>query len=426
MNMDPLVLRLGLALAIGLLVGLERGWREREAPAGSRTAGIRTYGISGLVGGAAMALGNASQNSLILPASFLGFTAVFAWFKWHEAEHDEDFSATSVIAAIAVFAFGALAVAGKPTEAAAGGVALTTVLASREVLHGWLQRLSWIELRSALVLAVMTAVVLPLLPDKPVDPWNAINPREVWLFTILMGALSYLGYILIRIAGPSRGLIYSSLAGGLVSSTAMTLSLARTEGDPSRRAGAACLAAVVSVCRMLVITAFIATDIAIHVTAPTFAAAVVFALFGLALLRRATSDTSSHQHRNPLDLKPILISAVILMVMSTFSAISSRYFGASSLPITAAIAGMADVDVAVLSMIRLQGGPTPHAILGFAILAAYASNATMRFVSAAVIAPRTFSLAYGAATILALLAAFVIYRLAPADFLRSIYINDFR
>ena len=93
---------LGLALAIGLLVGLERGWREREAPAGSRTAGIRTYGISGLLGGAAMALAAASQNSLILPAGFLGFTAVFAWFKWHEQEHDEDFSATSVIAAIAV------------------------------------------------------------------------------------------------------------------------------------------------------------------------------------------------------------------------------------------------------------------------------------------------------------------------------------
>ena len=419
--MDPLVLRLGLALAIGLLVGLERGWREREAPAGSRTAGIRTYGISGLLGGTAMALGSASQNSLILPASFLGFTAVFAWFKWHEAEHDEDFSATSVITAIAVFAFGALSVAGKPTEAAAGGVALTTVLASREVLHGWLQRLTWIELRSALVLAVMTAVVLPLLPDQPVDPWNAINPRQIWMFTILMGALSYLGYILIRISGPSRGLIYSSLAGGLVSSTAMTLSLARTEGDPLRRAGAACLAAVVSVCRMLVITAFIGPDIAVYVAAPTMAAAVVFALIGLILLRRAASETAQHQHRNPLDLKPILISAVILMVMSAFSAISSRYFGASSLPITAAIAGMADVDVAVLSMIRLQGGPTPHEILGLAILAAYASNAMMRLVSAAAIAPRPFSVAYGLATLLALLAAFLVYWTLPAaDFFQAI------
>jgi uncharacterized membrane protein (DUF4010 family) len=411
--MDPLVLRLGLALAIGLLVGLERGWREREAPAGSRTAGIRTYGISGLLGGATVALGEASGNGLVLPAGFIAFVAVFAWFKRHEAEHDEDFSATAVIAAIAVFAFGALSVAGRPTEAAAGGAALTAVLASREVLHGWLQRLTWEELRSALVLAVMTAVVLPLLPDRSVDPWNAINPRQIWLFTILMGALSYLGYILIRIAGPSRGLIYSTLAGALVSSTAMTLSLARTGGDPHRRAGAACLAAVVSVGRMLAITAFLGPAIAVYVAPPTIAAALVFAVFGLVLLRSVSSETSSHEHRNPLDLKPILISALILMVMSVFSAISSRYFGSSSLPITAAIAGMADVDVAVLSMVRLQNGPTPAEMLGLAVLAAYASNALTRFVSAAAIAPRFFSLSYGAATALALLAAFAVYWLLP-------------
>lgn len=411
--MDPLVMRLGLALAIGLLVGLERGWREREAPAGSRTAGIRTYGISGLVGGATAALGDASQNMLILPAGFLGFIAVFAWFKWRESEHDEDFSATSVITAIAVFAFGALAVAGKPTEAAAGGVALTAVLASREMLHGWLQRLTWVELRSALVLAVMTAVVLPLLPDRAIDPWGAINPRQIWFFTILMGTLSFLGYILIRIAGPSRGLIYSSLAGGLVSSTAMTLSLARTEGDPYRRAGGACLAAVVSVLRMLVITAFIGPDIAVYAAPPTLSAAAVFAIVGIVLLRSASSERSSQEHGNPLDVKPMLISAVILMIMSAFSAISARYFGASSLPITAAIAGMADVDVAVLSLVRLQNGPTPHEILGLAILAAYASNAMVRLVSAVALAPRSFSLSYGAATIVALLAAFAVYWTVP-------------
>lgn len=413
--MDPLVLRLGLALAIGLLVGIERGWREREAPAGSRTAGIRTYGISGLLGGVTVALGDAAENPLVLPAGFLAFSAVFAWFKWHEAEHDEDFSATAVIAAIAVFAFGALSVAGRPTEAAAGGAALAAMLASREVLHGWLQRLTWVELRSALVLTVMTAVVLPLLPDRTVDPWNAINPRQIWLFTILMGALSYLGYILVRIAGPSRGLIYSTLAGALVSSTAMTLSLARTEGDPRRRAGAACLAAVVSVARMLAIIVFLAPAIAAFVALPTIAAALVFVLFALVLLRAGSSETSQHEHRNPLDLKPILISAVILMVMSMFSAVSSRYFGSSSLPITAAIAGMADVDVAVLSMVRLQNGPTPAAILGLAVLAAFASNALVRFLSAATIARRSFSLSFGAATIAALVAAFATHWLVPAE-----------
>lgn len=110
--MDSLIPRLGLALAIGLLVGLERGWRERDAPDRSRTAGIRTYGISGLLGGLFAALGDAVGSITILTAGFVVFTAVFAWFKLREAAHDDDFSVTGVVAGMAVFALGALAVTG--------------------------------------------------------------------------------------------------------------------------------------------------------------------------------------------------------------------------------------------------------------------------------------------------------------------------
>lgn len=412
--MDPLVLHLGLALAVGLLVGLERGWRERDAPEGSRTAGIRTYGISGLLGGIVMALGQAADNGLVLPLGLFGFALVFGWFKWQEAEHDEDFSVTGVTAAIAVFALGALAVAGRPTEAAAGGAALAAVLASREMLHEWLKRLTWIELRSALILAVMTAVVLPLLPNRAIDPWGAVNPSEIWLFTILIGAFSYLGYIMTRIAGPSRGLIFSTLAGALVSSTAMTLSLARAGGDPVRRAGAACLAALVSILRVLAYAAFIGPAIALHAGPPALAAAAVFALAGWAMLRRAApADTPEHTHRNPLELKPIVASAVILAAMSLFSAISSRYFGSGSLPVTAAISAMADVDVAVLSMLRLQGGATPAGLLGLAVLSAFASNAVVRLATASTIAPRSFSLPLAGATLAALFLGLLVYWLVP-------------
>ena len=170
--MDTLIARLGLALAIGLLVGLERGWRERDAPEGSRTAGIRTYGISGLLGGVSAALSDALDDVSVLVAGFLGFTVVFAWFKAREASYHEDFSVTGVFAGLCVFLLGALAVAGDLYAAAAGGTALAAVLASREVLHGLLRRLTWIELRSAMILAVMTAIVLPLLPNRTIDPWG--------------------------------------------------------------------------------------------------------------------------------------------------------------------------------------------------------------------------------------------------------------
>ncbi|MER9120161.1 MgtC/SapB family protein [Mesorhizobium sp. M0954] len=115
--MDSLIARLGLALAIGLLVGLERGWRERDAPDRSRTAGIRTFGISGLLGGILAALADALDAVSVLVGGFVAFAAIFAWYKAREAAHDEDFSVTAVI----VFALGALSVAVDYRVAAAGG-----------------------------------------------------------------------------------------------------------------------------------------------------------------------------------------------------------------------------------------------------------------------------------------------------------------
>lgn len=122
--MDPLIARLGLALAIGLLVGLERGWRERGAPDRSRTAGIRTFGISGLLGGILAALAEALGAVSVLVGGFVAFAAIFAWYKAREAAHDKDFSVTAVIAALGVFALGALSVAGDYRVAAAGGLHL--------------------------------------------------------------------------------------------------------------------------------------------------------------------------------------------------------------------------------------------------------------------------------------------------------------
>ena len=115
------------------------------------------------------------------------------------------------------------------------------------------RRLSWIELRSALMLAVMTAIGLPLLPDRAIDPWGGFNPWEVWFFTVLTAAISYLGYIAVKVLGSAKGLLVSGLAGALVSSTAVTVAFARTAkagGNPRPLSGAAALAAMVSVLRV--------------------------------------------------------------------------------------------------------------------------------------------------------------------------------
>ncbi len=229
MDTIELIRRLSVALAIGLIIGVERGWKQRSEPEGERTAGLRTLSLAGLLGGVWGALTlNVGAGGLIgLGIAFAAFTTVIASFRYREMQHEGSFGATTVVAGMVAFALGALAVMGDPKVAAAAAVAATILLALKSVLHAWLARLTWEELRSGLVLAAMTLILLPLLPDRQLSPWFPVNPREVWLFTIVIAALSFAGYVVIRVAGARLGILLSGLVGGLVSSTAVTLNMAQ-------------------------------------------------------------------------------------------------------------------------------------------------------------------------------------------------------
>ncbi|MCV3205482.1 MgtC/SapB family protein [Mesorhizobium sp. YC-39] len=408
--MDSLIARLGLALAIGLLVGLERGWRERDAPDRSRTAGIRTFGISGLLGGILAALADALGAVSVLVGGFIAFAAIFAWYKAREAAHDEDFSVTSVITGLGVFALGALSVAGDYRAAAAGGAALAAILASREVLHGLLKRLTWIELRSALILAVMTAIVLPLLPNRTLDPWGGFNPWEVWFLTVLMASISFAGYVAVRVLGTTRGLLVSSLVGAIVSSTAVTLALARnatSASNPLPLAGAASLAAMVSVLRVCAVVLIIEPSVFIPAGIPAIAAALGFAACGALLLARAgRGHKSGALARNPFELGPLLLFALLFAVVATASAALATQFGGRGLLASSALAGTFDVDVSVLSALRLVKHSVPVETVGQAVLAALAANAIGRLFLAIFAGPVRFWLPLVGATLIAAAAGY--------------------
>ncbi|MES0051145.1 MgtC/SapB family protein [Mesorhizobium sp. M0053] len=402
--MDPLIARLGLALAIGLLVGLERGWQERDAPARTRTAGIRTFGISGLLGGVLAALANALGAVSVLVGGFIAFAAIFAWYKAREAAHDEDFSVTSVIAGLGVFALGALSVAGDYRAAAAGGAALAAILASREVLHGLLKRLTWVELRSALILAVMTAIILPLLPNRTMDPWGGFNPWEVWFLTVLMASISFAGYVAVRILGNTRGLLVSSLTGAIVSSTAVTLALARnaaSASNPLPLAGAASLAAMVSVLRVCAVVLIVEPSVLASVAIPAIAAALAFAVCGALLPRDSGNGEGSAIARNPFELGPLLLFALLFAIVATASAGLAAQFGGRGLLASSALAGAFDVDVSVLGALRLVKHSVSVETVGQAVLAALAANAIGRLSLAVFAGPVRFWLPMAVATLIA-------------------------
>lgn len=404
MSFESLVARFAAALAIGLVVGAERGWRDRDDPAGSRTAGIRTYSLSALLGAVQAVIAEQAASPMLLGIGFATFAAVFTWFKAREAQHDQDFSVTGTVAALLVFALGALCVLGDPRAAAIAGVATVALLASREFLHRALTGLTWIELRSALLLLAMTVVVLPLLPDRTVDPFASLNPREIWMFTVLSAAISYVGYIAFRIAGPAKGTLITSLGGALVSSTAVTVAFARraASGEPAATlAGGAALACMVSILRVLTIVAVIGPSLLLHLTPAALSGAAVFGYAAWLLLRQGVSaPDSSASISNPFELAPLLVFAAMFALIVVLSGWLMTQVGTQGIFVTSGLVGLVDVDVAAMTAARL--GSMDSGTAALAILLALAVNALARAVYAMAAGPLAYSGRLTAATAAAL------------------------
>lgn len=378
-----LIERLAVALAIGLVIGIERGWQQREEAEGDRAAGLRTHALSGLLGGiwGALALGAGIGGVITLGLAFIAFAAVIATFRYREMVHAETFGATTVVGAMVAFALGALAVMGDETAAAAAGVAAAMLLALKGALHEWVKRLTWEELRAGLILAAMTVILLPLLPDRELVRWFPINPREVWLLTILIAALSFAGYVAIRLAGASFGLLLSGLVGGLVSSTAVTLNMARLarqhHGREKLLAAAIMLANAMMMGRVLVVVSIVNLALIKSLAAPLILAALTQGAIAGTLSNWARDDqegASTLTLRNPFDLGVVLEFGALLAIIMALAKGLAAWAGSKGAFALAAVSGIVDVDAISLSMARLAPDGLSADSAAFAIVIAVAVN----------------------------------------------------
>ena len=370
--------RLGLALAIGFLVGVERGWKQRDEGEGERAAGLRTFALSGLLGGITALLAPLGGGGVAI-ALTLSFCLAFMAFQLREASVESDNSATSAIAGLVVFGLGAYAVAGDPLLAASAGVAATTILAFKQSLHAWLRAITWSEARSALLILVATFIVLPFLPEGAVDAWGLIDLRALWMMTIAIATASFGGYVALRVLGDRMGVAVGALVGGLVSSTAVTLDLARRvqfgEVTATTAGAGASLAACVSVGRVMVISALVSFDLFARLWPSLLAAAVTLSA-GAGILALSRSVSKSHSTfasvRNPLDLISVARFAGVLGLLTVLANIASRTLGQRGLNAFAASAGLVDVDAVTLTIGGLvtDGLPTAHAVeaIGLALI----------------------------------------------------------
>lgn len=401
--------RLGVALAIGFLVGVERGWRAREVAEGRRTAGIRTYALSGLLGGVAGLLSQA-LGGWAFAALGGAFAAAFVIFKLREQEAGDDYSVTDIVAALLVFGLGAYATVGDWRLAAAAAVVTAGLLAAKGGLHTWLRALTWPELRSALVLLAMSFVLLPLMPDRGFGPYAAFNPRELWVLTIGLAGVSFVGYVAARMLGGARGALLGSAIGALISSTAVTFHLARVERvapDPRRAAAAALVAGAVMAARIAAIVGVLAPPLLGRVAAPlaAFAAMSTALGLGLAFRGRDESEGTAAALKSPFDLGVVLKFALVLAVVMAAARVLSGLYGAGGLLAVSALAGLADVDAVAMTAAQMTAGGLALELGAYAVLIAAGMDSLSKCVIAWTVGGQRFGRLFLAGTAAAAAAA---------------------
>lgn len=359
MNHDEILSRLAVSLAIGLLVGLERGWRTRDEEDHQRAAGLRTFALTGLLGGVTGAVSLQAGGQLV-GFVFVIFAAAFAAFHWLEARAEQNMSVTSVVAGMLTFLLGTMAVTGELLVAIACAVAMTVLLALRDQLHSWVASLTWPEIRAVLILLAMSFLLLPILPNRTIDPWNSINLYEIWLLAILIAVISFSGYVAVRIFGDRLGITLMAIAGGLASSTATTLAFARlgrVHPASSRLLSAGILlAGVVMIIRIGSVAVALNGALLAKLVPPLVGAAAILAVGSAILLFRNTErENPDLRIENPLAIATALKLAIFIAGVMLASELVRVMFGNVGVLIVAAVSGVADVDAVTISLARRGG-----------------------------------------------------------------------
>jgi len=378
--LDPLQVAgaLGAALAVGLLVGLERGWQDRDRPEGGRVAGLRTFALIGLLGGV---LNLFTGSPLPLAVGLAGVALLFAVSFGRASSATGTLSITSAVAALVTFALGALATGGHVVLAVGTGAVVALLLGMKGELHQGIRRIHPAELNAILQLGVVTAAVLPLLPDAGYGPYGALNPFRLWLAVILIAALSLGGHVAARWRGPQQGLLWSGLVGGLASSTAATLALSRSaRAQPALATPAA--AGIVGSCgvmfvRMAVVAALLQPQLALAMAGPLLLpAGACFAATWV--LWRGRSDGSgagvSTQGRL-FDLPTALGFGLLLGLVAVLSRAAKEALGDAGVYAVGFVSGLADVDAPLVSSLQMAAqGEVTASVAMTAVVLAVAAN----------------------------------------------------
>lgn len=380
---------LGVALAIGLLVGVERGWHRQQQPEASRSAGLRTFGLIGLLGGTAGLLSRHNAD-VTIGLAFLGTAAIFATVYAVGIRHSNDRGSTSLVASLLTFGLGALATTGHHVTASAAAVLATLLLGLKPQLHAWITRIDEKELHATLKLLLITVVLLPILPDHGFGPEQALNPYAIWWMVVLIASISYVGYFAARVAGAGKGLLVTSLVAGVASSTALTVQLSRLgrrpTSDTNLLAAGILIANATLLPRILVIVALLDAQLIPRLLPPMLLMLAFILLPSLLLWVRGAkaSADAALDVDNPLELGMALRFGALLAVIMLAGELAAQFFGDAGVLVLAAISGVADLNAITLAIGRMDTPAVTARLAVIGLLIAVLSNALFKTGFAAV------------------------------------------
>src|SRR6478752_3889644 len=342
------------ALACGLLIGIERGWKLRDQKPGTRVAGVRTFTILGLGSGIAGLLG-ATGEVIVAAAIAVGMVAVMviAYAKELRNQHDS----TSAVAAIATIAIGFLAGNGNPALAIACAAIGVALLALREELHGFIERLDADDVKALARFAVIAGAILPFLPNGNYGPLGAWNPQRLWLVVVLVTGFSFLGYVANRIFGERHGTIATALIGGAYSSTAVTQSLAQrlgSEGQGGAENAGIALATAVMYLRAVLLIGVLSTRVLLPFAIILLPATVVAWGAGLWLYRKAPKCDAPTPPGNPIALLPAFGFVAFVAIAAVAAKWAAGRFGEQGIAVLLLIVGSTDIDTAIITLGNLH------------------------------------------------------------------------
>lgn len=357
MNLD-IVVQLAIALVLGVIIGVERGWKQNEQAEHSGDSGLRNFALSGLFGGVSAVLAK-SFSPWVLVGSLLGLSGLVATAYVLTAKKSNDYGTTTELALLLTFILGGLAVSGFTQEAIATAVVVAWILSTKPELRKTLKWLQRHEILATLQMLLISTVVLPLLPNEAMGPWDALNPRAIGWIVLLIAGISYIGYFAMRLLGSQVGLLITAFFGGIASSTASTVSFARMAKQKNHSipllAAGITLANGIMPPRLLLVIMVVSPALAHKLAPPLLVLGLVPMVASLIIFRwkgqgEPTENNANILVNNPVEIGAALQYTLFLVVLSLLVRWAEAQFGEQGIYWLAGISGLADVDAVSLSL----------------------------------------------------------------------------